>query len=132
MEANYWQHREYDFDQSDRPTIYPHATYGKLVYPSAYTDSQDWACVCPKYLAEQEHKSRNPLFAVTWMQGGKRVVTGSSSGELIIWYAPNYEYEKTTSVHKDRVQSIAWTNYEKFIISGDKKGYIIYSDNKIS
>ena len=66
------------------------------------------------------------------MQGGKRVVTGSSSGELIIWFAPNYEYEKTTSVHKDRVQAICWTNYEKYIISGDKKGFIIYSDNKIS
>ena len=62
------------------------------------------------------------------MQGGKRVVTGSSSGELIIWYAPNYEYEKTTSVHKDRVQAIAWTRYEKYLVSGDKKGWIIYSD----
>lgn len=35
-------------------------------------------------------------------------------------------------MHKDRVQAIAWTNYEKFIISGDKRGYIVYSDSKIS
>ncbi len=66
------------------------------------------------------------------MQGGKRVLTGSSSGELITWYAPNYEYEKTTSVHKDRVQALAWSSYEKFVISGDKKGHIVYSDSKIS
>ena len=66
------------------------------------------------------------------MQGGKRVITGTSSGEIIIWFSPNYEYEKTTSVHKDRVQAMCWTNYEKYLISGDKIGNIVYSDNKIS
>ena len=35
-------------------------------------------------------------------------------------------------MHKDRVQALAWTNYEKFVISGDKKGHIVYSDSKIS
>ncbi len=102
-EANYWHYKEYDFDPADRPVVYPHASYGKFTFPAANTLGRDWECACPKYLAEQEHKQRNPLFAIQWMQGGKRVITGTSSGEIIIWYSPNYEYEKTTSVHKDRV-----------------------------
>jgi len=37
------------------------------------------------------------------MQGGKRILTGTSKGDIITWYVPNFEYEKATSVHKDRV-----------------------------
>ncbi len=66
------------------------------------------------------------------MQGGKRVLTGTSSGEVVIWYVPYFEFEKSTSVHKERVQAMCWSNNEKYLISGDKEGNIVYSDNKIS
>lgn len=39
---------------------------------------------------------------------------------------------KANTVHHSRVQSLCWTNYEKFIISGDNKGEIVYSDSKIN
>jgi polyadenylation factor subunit 2 len=35
-------------------------------------------------------------------------------------------------VHNSTVQAICVTNYEKFIISGDKKGNIAYCDSKIN
>lgn len=32
-EINYMHYREYDFDESDRPVIYPQEGYGKFLFP---------------------------------------------------------------------------------------------------
>jgi len=32
-EVDYWQERDDDFDESDRPMIYPNESYGKYTYP---------------------------------------------------------------------------------------------------
>jgi hypothetical protein len=66
-ENNYNQFREYDFDIADRPSIFPHPSYGKFTFPANTLAGRDYECACPKYLAEQEHKQRNPLFAIKWM-----------------------------------------------------------------
>ena len=72
--------------------IYPHDSYGKHTYPvtrdtQSNLASKDWECVTPKYIPyvsqEAEGKQKHPLFAVTWMKGGKYVLTGSSSGDII-------------------------------------------------
>ena len=92
---NYQHYREFDFDESDRPTIFPHDSYGKFIFPVAHDSPQnlpgaggkDWEYVCPKYIpfvsAEAEGKQRKPLFAVQWIKGGKYVLTGSSDGDII-------------------------------------------------
>ena len=139
-EVNYQHYREFDFDESDRPAIYPHESYGKLTYPIT-RDSQpslltkDWESVCPKFIpyvgAETELKQKSTLFAVTWMKGGKYVLTGSCTGDIIQWNAQIFD-RKQTSVHQSRVQTLCWTNYEKFLLSGDNSGVIIYSDAKMN
>jgi polyadenylation factor subunit 2 len=91
--------------------------------------------VCGKFVpfvsAESEHKQKNPLFAVQWMKGGKYVLTGSSSGDIIIWNAQSFD-RKANTAHQSRVQTLCWTNYEKFILSGDNQGLIVYSDSKMN
>lgn len=63
---------------------------------------KDWESVCPKFIpfvsAESEHKQKNPLFAVTWMKRGKYVLTGSSTGDIIIWNAQSFD-RKANTVH---------------------------------
>lgn len=65
------------------------------------------------------------------MKDGKRVVTGSNSGQIIVWDALNHDVSQNCEVHRHRVNAMAWTNYQKFLISGDKSGYIVYCDNII-
>lgn len=55
-ELNYIHMREYDFEAADRPAIFPHASYGKYIYPWDKIHGRDWEAVCPKFLAEQDHK----------------------------------------------------------------------------
>lgn len=134
-------YREYDFDESDRPVIYPQEGYGKFLFPvqrqisQSVSTGKDWEWVCPKFIPyvspEAENKQKRPLFAVKWVKGGKYVLTGSSDGEIIQWNAQIYD-RKAHSVHNKSVQSICVTNYEKFTISGDREGVVAYCDSKIN
>lgn len=65
-ECAYWHHKEYDFDEKDRRAVYPHTSYAKDIYPEySYGNVfTDYGMACPRFIAEQEHKSRSPLFAV--------------------------------------------------------------------
>jgi len=65
------------------------------------------------------------------MKDGRRVVTSTNKGLLIVWDAHNSEYCLSCDVHKDRVQAMAWTNFSKYLISGDKSGQIVYCNSII-
>lgn len=91
-EVDFWQQRDDDFDESDRPMIYPSDAYGKHIYPVKRQSQpdvapRDWEYVTPKYIPfvgpDAESKQKHPLFAVTWMKGGKYLLTGTSSGDII-------------------------------------------------
>jgi len=62
------------------------------------------------------------------MKQGKRLITGTSNGEIITWNSERFDYESGSTVHRDRVQAMAWSNFEKYLISGDKQGKIVYSN----
>jgi hypothetical protein len=73
--------------------LFPHESYGKETYPTTRdsaqcsTSAKDWEFVTPKFVQyvgpDAEAKQKQPLFAVMWTKGGKYVLTGSSSGDII-------------------------------------------------
>lgn len=76
----------YDFDERDRPTILPHDSYGKYLYPDHFTKpGDDWHAASPQFIAECKHKQPQPLFAVRWIKDGKTLITGTSTGVIIQW-----------------------------------------------
>ena len=64
------------------------------------------------------------------MKEGKRLVTGTQKGEILTWNMQNLS-STTNTVHRERVQAIALSKYDKFLVSGGKEGTIIYSDGKM-
>jgi len=65
------------------------------------------------------------------MKDGKRLITGTSKGEILTWNPQNFQFEGSCSVHRQRVQAIALSNWEKYVISGDKLGKIVYTNVKM-
>ena len=63
------------------------------------------------------------------MKDGKKVVTSSNPGQFIVWNVLDLEFDNSCDVHDVRVQALAWTNYHKFLVSGDQHGNIVYSSN---
>jgi WD40 repeat protein len=71
------------------------------------------------------------LFAVKWIKDGKILLTGTANGLIIQWYtSTKFSYAGWSSVHHSNkaVKAIAVSQYEKYIISGDKDGEIVYSN----
>ena len=66
------------------------------------------------------------------MKHGKRLITGTSNGEILEWNTNNkFVFQQSNSVHsKKTVKAITLTYFEQFIVSGDKEGKIVYSDVK--
>lgn len=54
-EINYQHYRDYDFDESDRPMLFPHESYGKSIFPVSRETQEnvatrDWESICPKFI----------------------------------------------------------------------------------
>lgn len=117
---------------NDETVVLPHDSYGKHLFPGFYDQpGNDWECAAPQFIAECLHKQKHPLFAIKWIKEGKRLVTGTSKGEILTWNT-QVLCSTTSTVHRDRVQAIALSKYDKFLISGDKEGNIVYSDTKMN
>ena len=118
---------EQEFDPADRPCVYPHHSFAKYVYPentffkSIYgselnsggqTFEADWNNVCTtNYLGQCENRARQSLFQVKWMKDGKKVVSSSNQGQIIVWNAQNLDFISGCDVHGARVQAMCWSNY---------------------
>jgi WD40 repeat protein len=75
------------------------------------------------------------MFAVKWIKDGKILITGTSTGIIIQWNTQTkFAYGNSSSVHMKgkAVKAITVSNYEKYIISGDKEGEIVYSNMKLN
>lgn len=129
-EINYYetQQFEYDFDTEDRPVVFGNPSFAKIMCPQhkAFTNlynaqqtagGQAFAqphldSVASNYIGQCENqKMKIPLFQVKWMKEGKRVVTSSNKGQLIVWDALNFDHFQSCDVHRERVYAMAWTNY---------------------
>ena len=92
-ENNYWQHREFDFDEGDRQAILPHESYGKYYTSEMLRQpGNDWESATPQFIAECTHKQEHPLFAIKWMKDGKKVATSSCAGQIIVWDAQQLSF----------------------------------------
>lgn len=70
-----------------------------------------------------------------WIKDGKNLITGTSKGEIFKWDTQSkFGFASQCSVHasKATVQAICVTNYDKFVVSADKEGFIVYSNIKLS
>lgn len=75
----------------DRNAILPHESYGKFQYSEQLRQPEmDWEASCPQFIAECLHKQEHPLFAIKWMKDGKRLITGTSKGEILTWNPQRY------------------------------------------
>lgn len=54
-EINYQHYRDYDFDETDRPMMFPHESYGKSIFPISRdtqesAPTKDWESLTAKFI----------------------------------------------------------------------------------
>ncbi|CAK9263140.1 unnamed protein product [Sphagnum jensenii] len=63
---------------------------------------------------------------VLWTPTGRRLITGSQSGEFTLWNGQSFNFEMILQAHDQAVWSMIWSHNENWMVTGDDGGCIKY------
>lgn len=96
-----------------------------LLPPIAYPGNSSTS-LCTKFIHTSTNKIRCPVNVVTWTPEGRRVLTGSTSGEFTLWNGLTFNFETILQAHDSAVRAFQFTHSGSFLASADQNGIIKY------
>lgn len=96
-----------------------------LLPPIAYPDNSSTS-LCTKFVHTSTNKIRCPVNVVTWTPEGRRVLTGSTSGEFTLWNGLTFNFETILQAHDTAIRAITFTHSGAYLASADQSGIIKY------
>lgn len=96
-----------------------------LLPPKAYPDNASTS-LCTKFVHTSTNKIRCPVNCVTWTPEGRRVLTGSTSGEFTLWNGLTFNFETILQAHDTAVRTMRFTHSGAYLASADQSGIIKY------
>ncbi|KAF7319937.1 WD-REPEATS-REGION domain-containing protein [Mycena kentingensis (nom. inval.)] len=96
-----------------------------LFPPKAYRDNASTS-LCTKFIHTSTNKIRCPVNVVTWTPEGRRVLTGSTSGEFTLWNGLTFNFETILQAHDSAICTMTFTHSGQYLASADKSGTIKY------
>ncbi|KAF8626376.1 hypothetical protein AX15_005026 [Amanita polypyramis BW_CC] len=96
-----------------------------LLPPKAYPDNCSTS-LCTKFVHTSTNKIRCPVNVVTWTPEGRRVLTGSTSGEFTLWNGLTFNFETILQAHDTAICTFSFTHSGAYLASADKSGVIKY------
>lgn len=124
--ARYIQVRMWQRDVRDSTVLQPTpvATIDMLP-PVAYTDNPSTS-FATKFVHASTNKNRCSINRVVWTPTGRRLITGSQSGEFTLWNGQAFNFEMILQAHDDPIRSMVWSHNENWMVTGDNGGSIKY------
>ncbi|KAJ3746742.1 WD40-repeat-containing domain protein [Lentinula detonsa] len=96
-----------------------------LLPPKAYPENASTS-LCTKFVHTSTNKIRCPVNVVTWTPEGRRILTGSTSGEFTLWNGLTFNFETILQAHDTAVCTLSFTHSGAYLASADKTGIIKY------
>ncbi|KIJ32414.1 hypothetical protein M422DRAFT_184470, partial [Sphaerobolus stellatus SS14] len=96
-----------------------------LLPPMAYPTNPSTS-LCTKFVHTSTNKIRCPVNVVTWTPEGRRVLTGSTSGEFTLWNGLTFNFETILQAHDSAIRAIKFSRSGAYIISADQSGWVKY------
>ncbi|KAF9009515.1 WD40-repeat-containing domain protein [Cyathus striatus] len=96
-----------------------------LLPPKAYPENPSTS-LCTKFVHTSTNKIRCPVNVVTWTPEGRRVLTGSTSGEFTLWNGLTFNFETILQAHDSPICTMSFTHSGNYLASADKSGVIKY------
>ncbi|KAH9548884.1 hypothetical protein CY35_11G110400 [Sphagnum magellanicum] len=123
----YIQTRMWQRDVQDASALQPcSASAVDLLPTAAYPDNP-----ATSFTTEFVHPSTNKVCCsinqVLWTPTGRRLITGSQSGEFTLWNGQSFNFEMILQAHAQAVRSMIWSHNENWMVTGDDGGCIKYS-----
>lgn len=107
----------------------PHQSVG-LLPPAGYPVSA--TSVAPVLVHTSTNKIRCPINVVRWLPEGRRLVTGSTSGEFTLWNALTFNFETILQAHESAVRAMEWSHSGVWLVSTDQNGQIKYFQSNMN
>jgi len=124
--VRYVQARMWQRDARDRFTLQPTPAAVLDMLPSvAYPDNPSTSFAA-KFVHSSINKNRCSINRVVWTPTGRRLITGSQSGEFTLWNGQSFNFEMILQAHDQPVRSMVWSNNENWMVTGDDGGAIKY------
>ncbi|KAF2218731.1 WD40-repeat-containing domain protein [Elsinoe ampelina] len=79
-----------------------------------------------KHLHSSLNKIRHPVNVVKWTPDGRRLLTGSTSGEFTLWNGISWNFETIMQAHDSAIRAVAWSHSDEWLISADQAGIVKY------
>nr|XP_002129198.1 pre-mRNA 3' end processing protein WDR33 [Ciona intestinalis] len=122
----YLERRRWQRESEDVPSLLPDASFSiEMQSTMAYKDSS-CSSVATKFVRSATNKMKCPVYKVVWTPDGRRLVTGSASGEFTLWNGTAFNFETILQAHDSPVRAMSWSKNDAWLITGDNQGYIKY------
>jgi polyadenylation factor subunit 2 len=111
-----------------------------LLPPAAYPTNASTS-LCTKFVHTSTNKVRGPVNCVTvsrchlrhylliiiqWTPTGRRVLTGSTSGEFTLWNGLTFNFETILQAHDSAIRTFEYNHSGSFLASADQGGMVKY------
>lgn len=101
-------------------------TASHLLYLRQPKDCMLSQALTTKFAHISINKNKCPINTVRWTPDGRRMMTGTSTGEFTLWNGFSFNFETILQAHESPIGSMCWTPSSKFLVSGDNLGIIKY------
>ncbi|KAL3699938.1 hypothetical protein R1sor_017960 [Riccia sorocarpa] len=124
--VRYLQVRMWQRDVRDAHILQPTPAASADLLPAvAYPDNPSTS-FATKFVHPSTNKVRCSINRVLWTPTGRRLITGSQSGEFTLWNGLSFNFEMILQAHDLAVRSMVWSHNENWMVTGDDGGCIKY------
>jgi len=114
--------------QATPPRLQCHYSFTKeLTLPFA-APLNPYDAICCRFVHSATNRNRAPVNVVHWFPNGRRLISGSQTGEITIWNGSCFQFENILQAHNSAVKAMEWTPEETVLVSGDQLGVIKFWD----
>lgn len=111
-----------------RHRLQPHYSYTKDLMPPFATQHSPYDSICPRFVHASANKNRAPVNVVHWFPNGRRLLSGTQTGEMTVWNGFQFHFENVMQAHNAAIRAMQWTPEETVLVSGDQLGMIKFWD----
>lgn len=130
--VRYTQTRMWQRDSRDRTALQPTpAAVIDMLPTAAYSDNPSTSFAA-KFVHTSLNKNRCSINRVLWTPSGRRLITGSHSGEFTLWNGQSFNFEMILQAHDQAIRSMVWSYNDNWMVTGDDGGAIKYWQNNMN
>ncbi|ORZ39806.1 WD40-repeat-containing domain protein [Catenaria anguillulae PL171] len=108
------------------PYVQPDIEFLVNVMPPTATPDQPAISATSRFVHTSMNKYRTYVNVVRWTPEGRRLITGSASGEFTLWNGLTFNFETILQAHESSIRSMRWSRTGTYLLSGDNLGAVKY------